>query len=332
VHAGVPVPVVALVVVVVAVELVVVAAGVVPVVVTVAGWLGVPAADGALVVPVPDEPPHAASTDAVRVATITHTSRVLMLWCFAIGAGTSSIVCSPTHVSICAVDRSPPPHLRRSFSPLVRKLDSWSPWWEPQLVAAAALGLDAALPQRLTIGASWLLPSVEGALLLGLVVASPRPNVRHSRLRRQTAIALVGLVSAINVYSLVELAYTLLHRNVTNGRQLIFSGIALWGTNVLLFGLWYFELDRGGPSARMLGNERHADFLFVQMSDGARYAPEGWTPRLIDYLYTSFTNATAFSPTDTMPLTANAKWLMSAQALVSLVTLGLIIARAVNIL
>ena len=189
------------------------------------------------------------------------------------------------------------------------------------------------LPKRLTIGDSWLLPSVEGALLLALVVASPLPNVRHSPLRRQIAITLIGLVSAVNVYSLIELAHYLIHHNVTNGRQLIFSGIGLWVTNILLFGLWYFELDRGGPVARLLGEERHADFLFVQMNaDAAKYAPEGWTPRLVDYLYTSFTNATAFSPTDTMPLTPQAKWLMAAQALVSFTTVGLIVARAVNIL
>lgn len=199
-------------------------------------------------------------------------------------------------------------------------------------MVATALALDVVLPKRLTIGTTWLLPSVEGALLLGLVVASPHPSVRHSPLRRQIAIGLIGLVSAVNVFSLVELAHYLLHHDTPNGRELIFSGVALWATNVLLFGLWYFELDRGGPVARLLGEERHPDFLFVQMSDGAGYAPEGWTPRLVDYLYTSFTNATAFSPTDTMPLTAQAKWLMTAQSLVSFVTVGLVVARAVNIL
>jgi hypothetical protein len=236
------------------------------------------------------------------------------------------------HATICAVRHARPPHLRRSFSPLIRALDDLSPWWEPQLVVAVALGLDVVLPPRLTIGQSWLLPSVEGALLVVLALVSPHPNVRHSPLRRQVAIALIGLVSAVNVYSLVELAYHLLHHHVTNGRELIFSGIALWGTNVLLFGLWYYELDRGGPAARLFGTGRHPDFLFVQMSDGAAYAPEEWSPRLVDYLYTSFTNATAFSPTDTMPLTANAKWLMTMQSLVSFVTVGLIVARAVNIL
>src|SRR5947209_14608188 len=105
------------------------------------------------------------------------------------------------------------PRFRRSFSPLVRTLDRLSPWWEPQLVVAVALVLDAFLPPRLTVGATWLLPSVEGALLVGLVVASPHPNVRHSRLRRQIAIGLIGLVSAVNVYSLVVLAHYLLHHD-----------------------------------------------------------------------------------------------------------------------
>jgi hypothetical protein len=221
---------------------------------------------------------------------------------------------------------------RRPLSPLVRALDRLSPWWGPQLVVAVALAFDAALPPRLTIGDTWLLPSVEGALLLALAVASPHPNVRHSSLRRQIAMGLIGLVSAVNVYSLAALAHYLLHHIERNGRELIFSGVALWATNVLLFGLWYYELDRGGPIARLLDEERHPDFLFVQMTDGAAYAPEGWTPRLLDYLYTSLTNATAFSPTDTMPLSSYAKLLMSAQSLVSFVTVGLVVARAVNIL
>ena len=227
---------------------------------------------------------------------------------------------------------SPRPHFRRSFSPVIRALDRLSPWWGPQLVVAVALAIDVVLPPRLTIGQSWLLPSVEGALLLGLVLASPHPNVRHSRLRRQIAMGLIGIVSAVNIYSLALLAHYLLHHDTPNGRELIFSGVALWATNVLLFGLWYFELDRGGPVARLLGEERHPDFLFVQMEEGGKWAPEGWNPRMVDYLYTSFTNATAFSPTDTMPLTAQAKWLMAVQALVSFVTIGLIVARAVNIL
>lgn len=199
-------------------------------------------------------------------------------------------------------------------------------------MVAAALALDLALPEKLTIGPSWLLPAVEGALLVALALVSPHPAARHSALRRYVAIGLVALVSAVNTVSLVLLCRALLLGGASNGRGLIAAGAVLWGTNVLLFGLWYFELDRGGPAARQRGEEHYPDFLFVQMTDGARHAPPDWSPRLIDYLYTSFTNATAFSPTDTMPLSAAAKWLMSAQALVSLVTVGLVVARAVNIL
>jgi uncharacterized membrane protein len=211
-------------------------------------------------------------------------------------------------------------------------LDRWTPWWGPQLVVLAALLLDLALPEKLTIGPSWLLPSVEGLLLVGLSIASSHPQARHSEARRYVAIFLIALVSAVNVLALALLSHYLLHGRVSNGRELIFSGIALWGTNVLLYGLWYFELDRGGPLARITGDEEYPDFLFVQMSDGAQYAPATWKPRMIDYLYTSFTNAAAFSPTDTMPLSAAAKWLMTSQALVSLWIVILVVARAVNIL
>jgi hypothetical protein len=222
---------------------------------------------------------------------------------------------------------------RPAASRLVARLDSWSPYWEPQAVVLAALLLDLALPTKLTIGPNWLLPSVEALLLLGLVMSSPQPRLRHSRLRRRVAISLIALVSAVNVYSLGVLTHELLHGKVQNGRELVFSGIVLWGTNVLLFGLWFYELDRGGPIARAFGEKEYADFLFPQMSpEGAAQSPPEWAPRLVDYLYTSFTNATAFSPTDTMPLSATAKWLMSIQALVALATIGLVLARAVNIL
>jgi hypothetical protein len=115
----------------------------------------------------------------------------------------------------------------------------------------------------------------------------------------------------------------------------MFAGVALWVTNVLLFGLWYWELDRGGPLERARGADCTAtpDFLFTQMTDeGSRLAGPGWEPGLIDYLYVSFTNASAFSPTDTMPLTQSAKLLMAAQALTSLLIILLVISRAVGIL
>jgi hypothetical protein len=210
-------------------------------------------------------------------------------------------------------------------------LHNRDPYWGPQLVVAAAIALDFALPDKLTIGPSWLLPSLEAVVLLGLIVVTPHPRWRHSPLRRRIALVLIAAVSALNIVSLVLLAHYLLHGGKAGGHELIGSGILLWATNVLLFAVWYWQLDRGGPVARHAGNERQPDFMFVQMSQ-PQFAPSNWQPGLVDYLYTSFTNATAFSPTDTMPLTATAKWLMSAQALTSLVTVGLIFARAVNIL
>ena len=105
----------------------------------------------------------------------------------------------------------------------------------------------------------------------------------------------------------------------------------IWLTNFLIFALWYWELDRGGPGKRAAGHDAAPDFLFPQMSDD-RIEPRDWRPQFIDYLYVSLTNATAFSPTDTMPLSRMAKTIMGVQAIVSLVTLGLIISRAVNIL
>jgi hypothetical protein len=221
---------------------------------------------------------------------------------------------------------------RPAASRIVAKLDSWSPYWGPQVVVLTALLLDVALPARLTLGPAWLLPSVEGLLLLGLVLASPHPDLRRSPLRRRLAITLIAIVSAVNTFSVVLLCHYLLLGHVHSGRELVFSGIALWGTNVLLFGLWYYEMDRGGPVRRALDDDVYPDFLFVQMSDGKEFSASGWKPRLVDYLYTSFTNATAFSPTDTMPLSPAAKWLMAVQSLTALTTIGLVFARAVNIL
>jgi hypothetical protein len=224
--------------------------------------------------------------------------------------------------------RQTPP---RSPGGLLRWVERWMPFWEPQLVVACAIALQLSLSEQVTIGPNWLLPALEGALLIGLVIASPHPNVRHSPLRRRAAIGMIGLVSAANAVSLVLLSHRLLHGGKENGRELILSGIVLWCTNVLLFGLWYWEVDRGGPAARAKHERDTPDFLFPQMTD-PKWAPPNWMPRLIDYLYVSLTNATAFSPTDTMPLTPTAKWLMSAQSLVALVTIGLVVSRAVNIL
>jgi uncharacterized membrane protein len=195
----------------------------------------------------------------------------------------------------------------------------------------AAIALEILLPERLTVGPRWLVPALEGALLVGLIIATPNMVMYEERLRRRAAIGLIALVTAANIYSLVALAHFLLHHNVTQGRELIGSGLLIWLTNFLIFGLWYWELDRGGPGKRASGEATAPDFLFPQMNDDL-IQPLIWRPSFLDYLYVSLTNAAAFSPTDTMPLSPAAKSAFGIQSLVSLVTIGLIISRAVNIL
>ncbi len=205
------------------------------------------------------------------------------------------------------------------------------PFWPAQVTILAAIVLYVTLPEKLTLGPNWFLPSLEGLLFIGLIVAMPHPAMQYSPRRRQVAVVLTGLVSLANLISLVLLAHYLLKGGKAGGHQLILSGVVLWLTNVLIFAVWYWEIDRGGPVARVLDPGTRADFLFPQMSEPEWSAP-GWRPAYIDYLYTSFTNATAFSPTDTMPLTPVAKTLMMVQSVAALVTIGLVVSRAVNIL
>jgi uncharacterized membrane protein len=214
--------------------------------------------------------------------------------------------------------RYPPPGVGESF-------------WPAQATVAATIAVQLGLPQRLTVGPRLLIPAIETALLVGLSVITPRKLVKEHMVRRRIALMVTALVSTANVLSLVELTHFLLHHNVSNGRELIGSGVLIWLTNFLIFALWYWELDRGGPGVRAAGHDGQPDFLFPQMSDD-RIEPLDWRPRFVDYLYVSLTNATAFSPTDTMPLTPMAKGVMGVQSVVSLVTVGLIVSRAVNIL
>jgi uncharacterized membrane protein len=205
------------------------------------------------------------------------------------------------------------------------------PFWPAQLTIIAAIGLQLTLPKRLAAGPVWLVPGLEAVLFIGMFMATPRQLEHEHPRRRRVALGLTAFVTAANIYSLVALTHLLLHGNVSNGHELIVSGVLIWMTNFLIFGLWYWEMDRGGPGRRAAGHDRAPDFLFPQMSDD-RIEPKEWRPKFIDYLYVSLTNATAFSPTDTMPLSSTAKGTMAVQALVSLVTIGLIVSRAVNIL
>jgi uncharacterized membrane protein len=229
-----------------------------------------------------------------------------------------------------AQESQPPPPLAQGCRPYPPPGVS-EPFWPAQATILAAIVLQLSLPDRLTVGPAWLMPALEGALLIGMFFATPRElEFEHPR-RRRVALGMIAFVTAANIYSLTALSKFLLHNNVQKGHELLISGVVIWLTNFLIFGLWYWELDRGGPGKRAAGHDAPPDFLFPQMSDDT-IEPRDWRPRFIDYLYTSLTNATAFSPTDTMPLTPMAKSVMGIQSLVSLVTIGLIVSRAVNIL
>jgi hypothetical protein len=212
----------------------------------------------------------------------------------------------------------PPPARRESRLP-------------PLLTVLIAIVLQLLLPARLTIGPRWALTGLEVLMLVALVVVSPQSQVPIDHLpSRRISLAIAALVSFANAVSLGLLIHYLLHHDVSNGGQLIVSGAIIWLTNVLIFSLWYWESDRGGPSVRSAGHDGPPDFLFPQMSDDRWYP--AWRPMFVDYLYVSLTNSTAFSPTDTMPLSVSAKSIMGLQSVVSLVTVGLVVARAVNIL
>jgi len=211
--------------------------------------------------------------------------------------------------------------------------------WPARLAVLAAVLLYIVLPEGLTLGAAvkWLVTILEAALLIPLTIAAPRMRPDARGWVRPAVIALVAVVNLANVLSLVLFVDALLHGKSNlghvklDGPTLILSAIEIWLTNVIVFGLWYWELDRGGPIARRDRRHREPDFLFPQMIT-PRCTPGLWAPGFVDYLYLAFTNAAAFSPTDTMPLTPWAKALMTVQSLISLLTLALVAARAVNIL
>lgn len=204
--------------------------------------------------------------------------------------------------------------------------------WPAAVAVLAAVGLQLSVPGRLAIEPRWLLPVLEAALLAVLIAANPRRITdRHSWVR-PLGLTLVGLATLANVYSAARLIINLVHgREGESAGPLLVIGGAVWLTNVIVFALWYWEFDRGGPAARACALQTYPDFQFAQMATPDSTHPD-WEPTFVDYLYLSFTNATAFSPTDTLPLTRWAKLLMLVQSCVSLATVALVIARAVNVL
>lgn len=179
----------------------------------------------------------------------------------------------------------------------------------------------------------WLVVAAPYVVLSATLLFGLGRLVRHDA-RREIVIALLAFVWVLNVAGVTVLVVSLVFHSAAHitGRQLLFSGGAAWLTNAIAFGLAFWELDCGGPVARALSDApRKPDFQFPQ-DENPQLARAGWRPRLWDYFYLSLTNATAFSPTDAMPLTRSAKALMAAESTLSAITILLVAARAVNIL
>ena len=205
--------------------------------------------------------------------------------------------------------RTPPPH--------------WA-----AILALVVLGvLYALLPFRISIGPSWLILPFEGVLLLPLVIALLiRRRVSPATFRVGSRI-LLGIVTFAFAVGIANLMFNLPRQQ--KGFVLIYSGLLLYAFNILMFTLWYWAIDGGGPAQRLTSDRRAADFLFPQQVGGL---DENWAPQFFDYLYLAFTAATAFSPTDTMPLSHRAKFLMMIESVFALILIGFVVSRAINII
>jgi uncharacterized membrane protein len=206
------------------------------------------------------------------------------------------------------------------------------PVWHMQLTMLFAIVMQLLLPDRFVIGSRYALIIAEALLLVAMSFTTPKEQVFQSISRRINVFLLIFLTGLANGYALIEVLRRLLESGrISNGRDLILSAVNIYLTNIIIFALWYWEMDGGGPGERRRAPKHEQDFLFPQ-NQNEDYKHPHWQPTFTDYLYVSSTNAMAFSPTDTMPLSRRAKLLMLLQATVSLAAVALVAARAVNIL
>lgn len=204
--------------------------------------------------------------------------------------------------------------------------------WPAAVAVVAASGLQMALPRWLSFGPHWLLPAAEIGLLCALVASGPGRLERRSALLRTGGLVLAGVLSLANATSAALLVRDLADSSpARSAATLLLAGGCIWAANVLVFTLWYWELDRGGPADRCHAVRMYPDFLFPQMQQ-PDLAPPDWKPFFTDYLYLSFTNAISFAASDTTPLTRWAKTMMMLQSAVSVAAIALVVARAVNII
>jgi uncharacterized membrane protein len=223
-------------------------------------------------------------------------------------------------------------HDLKAIQPAWRRVTEGERRWPFGMAILTMIGLQSALPDRLTVGGRWTLPVVEVVLIVVLGIANPGRMNRRSHPLRMLSLGLIAVASLGNAWSVAWLVHDIASGHDTGGAgKLLITGANVYLINVLTFAVWFWELDRGGPVARAHGLDPYPDFLFPQMTT-TDMAPKDWEPEFVDYLYLAFTNSTAFSPTDTLPLSRWAKVLMLLQSAISLVTAALVVAKAVNAL
>jgi hypothetical protein len=222
----------------------------------------------------------------------------------------------------------------------VRAEEALESRWEaaPAVVVVIGLQLTLALVSRELHWKLWGLPwwvwvlsvGPEAVLLVALAWETVLRTLERIGHRRNVALILLAVISLDNAVALVALLGSLIGGHENSGGQLLLKGTTIWGTNVIGYGLWFWGFDRGGPVRRRQPDPPPPDFQFPQMENPQLAAP-GWHPRLVDYIYVSFTNSIAFSPTDAMPLSGWAKLLMLSESAVSAISILLVTARSVNI-
>ncbi|HEY7282389.1 MAG TPA: hypothetical protein VID47_12435 [Actinomycetota bacterium] len=205
------------------------------------------------------------------------------------------------------------------------------PRWPASLAVGAALLLYFLLPESISFGPRWLIPALEAVVVIPLTIVAPRRDSEEQRVARMASLILLGIVLAGVGASLILLVRGVIAGELKTGGPLIRSGAVLWLNTVVGFGLLYWELDRGGPAVRGQPGDGRPDFLFPQMGTH-EIGQQDWVPTFVDYLFLSFTDSTAFSPTDTLPLTSRAKLLMMLEALAAISIVVMVVGRAVNVL
>jgi len=221
-------------------------------------------------------------------------------------------------------------------------------FWLARGAVLIIVALQIAIVNDLAVGPRWLAPALELTLFVPLSVATAWTQRRARKastdeqwsvvgrdrlIVRRLAIFLTAVVTLMNFGALARLIEAILAGEAGSGRTLLLDAVNIWVTNVIVFALWYWALDRGGPAAKGFRPDKGNDFIFTQQQPAGNAAlyPD-WSPGFVDYLFLAFTNATAFSPADTFPLTIRAKLLMMAESAISFATIALVASRAVGIL